>query len=206
MAKPTLSNQIKTEATLLKYAENVFKKSTENASLFPEATALLAELGVVLELFRDGITEANYRDKRQVVIKNQYGSRLKQALYHLSLHVELVANGDANLILAAGFIPSKAKVSGSYYGLSPKPNGLVVQLAVQGLLIAEMAVKSWKGARFYQFEYRAVGTVPWTTVISPKSKITIKDLEHLKEYEFRVIYLGPDPTPVYSDVVRCYIV
>lgn len=206
MAKPTVSNQTNTEAKLLKYAENVFKKSTENASLFPEATTLLADLGVVLELFRDGITEANYRDKRQVVIKNQHGARLKQALYHLSLHVELVANGDANLILAAGFIPSKDKANAGYVGISPKPTGLTVQLGAQGLLMAELGVKSWQSARFYQFEYRVVGANAWTTVISPKSKVSIRDLEHLQEYEFRVTYLGPDPTPVYSDSVRCYIV
>lgn len=204
MAKPKVTTEIGSEAKLLKYGDNVLKKSTENAVLFPDATELVAALKTELDLFRNSVAEASYRDKRQVVIKNQNGTALRQALYQLSLHVEMVAKGDPNLILAAGFTPSKPR--SIPVGISPKPTILSVRNHEQGLMMVDLSTKAWRSARYYQFEHRIVGAVDWTVTLSSKSRITLKELDHLKEYEFRVSYLGPDPTPNYSDNVRCFVV
>ncbi|MBD1431337.1 fibronectin type III domain-containing protein [Sphingobacterium sp. DN00404] len=205
MAKPTLSSKIGTAAKLLTYAENVLKKSIENAVLFPQAESTIAELEAALEAYRNGLVEAAYRDMRQIVIKNQQAETLKQVLYRYALYVEMVANGDPNIILAAGYIPSKSSTVS--IGFSPKPHNLRVEIYQGGNNAVQLRVNSWRPARYCQFEYRKVGSgSEWTKVLSTKSKTVIQDLEHLQEYEFRVTYLGADPTPNYSDTVRCYIV
>ena len=206
VVKPTVASKIGSATKLLTYAENVVKKSTENATLFPDATEQIAALQTALEAYRDGLTEARYRDMRQVVIKDQHADNLRYLLNKYALHVENVAEGDPNMILAAGFIPSKSTVQPAV-GISPKPSDLRVEVKHPGTNSVQVQVKSWSKARFYQFEFRKAGSMnDWTPVLSTKSRFVIQGLEYLQEYEFRVTYLGTDPTPNYSNVVRCAVV
>lgn len=204
MKKPAVSSKTGTESQLIAYASNVIKKSQENASLFPDAAEKVTLLESALADYTDSRTEASFRDMRQVVIKNQQAVVVRQALYDLSLHVESVAKGDPNILLAAGFIPSKDKISN--VGQAPKANDLRVLVVHPGTNTVQLRVHRWRPARFYQFEYRKVGSMnEWTKVLSSKSKTSIPNLEYAQEYEFRVTYLGTDPTPNYSDTVRCLV-
>lgn len=205
MAKPVLSSKTETAAKLLQYAENILAKATENASLFPDPVPTLADLESSLQAYRNGLSEASFRDMRQVELKNQQAAHLKSLLYDFSLYVETVAQGNPATIMAAGFTPSKKGVIGT--GITPKPTDFRVEIVQIGLRKVNLRVKAWKPARFYQFEYRKIGsTEEWTRILSSKSKTTISDLEHLQEYEFRVTYLATEPTANYSDIVRCYVV
>lgn len=206
MAKPTLSSKIGTATKLLTYAENVLKKSTENADLFNDAAPTLVELEAAIVAYRNGLTESAYRDMRQVVIKNQQAEALKQLLYQHALYVETVSNGDPNLILAAGFIPNKSTVQPAM-GMSPRPNDLRAEVKHVGTNSVHLRVNSWKPARFYQFEFRKAGSMnEWTRILSTKSRTVVPGLEDKQEYEFRTTYLGTDPTPNYSEIVRCFVV
>src|SRR5690606_39997356 len=205
MAKPTLSTKISTEAKLLQYAESVLAKTTENASIFTEPVPSLDELEAAIAQFKASMTEASFRDMRQVVLKNQHAATLKEMLYNLSLYVETVAQGDPAIVLAAGFIPSKN--TAEPVGLSPKPHDVRAQVKDVGTQSVHVRVNSWKFARYYQFEYRKVGSdEEWTRALSTRSKIHLTDLEYMQEYEFRVSYLGSDPALNYSDTVRCVVV
>lgn len=205
MAKPVLSTKTETAAKLLQYAENILSKATENASLFTDPVPTLADLKTSLEAYRTGLTEASFRDMRQVELKNQQAAQLRTLLYDFSLYVETVAQGNPAIIMAAGFTPSKKKVASGES--TPKPTDFRVEILQIGLRRVNLRVKSWKPARFYQFEYRKVGSAEeWVRILSSKSKTTISDMEHLQEYEFRVTYLATDPTANYSDIVRCYVV
>lgn len=205
MAKPVLSTKTETAAKLLQYAENVLAKTTENAGLFPDPTPTLVELEEGIQAYRISLTAAQFRDMRQVELKNEQAANLKQLLYNFSLYIETVAQGNTGIILAAGFVPSKS--TGGSTGITPKPTDFRVDIPQIGLRTVSMRVKSWRPARFYQFEYRKAGSgSDWSRLLTGKSKILIRDLEHLQEYEFRVTYLGTDPTPNYSDIVRCYVV
>ncbi len=204
MAKPTLSSKTGTEAKLLQYAETVLAKTTENASIFPEPQPSLDDLAAAIDQFRGSMTEASFRDMRQVVLKNQHATALKEILYNLSLYVETVAQGDPAIVLAAGFIPSK-DLRGPV-GPSPKPHDLRAVVRDTGTQSVHVRVDAWKYARYYQFEYRKIGSEePWTRILSTRSKIHVTGLEYLKEYEFRVTYLGPDPALNYSETVRCAV-
>lgn len=204
MKKPVVSSKTGTESKLIAYASNVVKKSTENAALFPDATEKVTLLESALADYMDSRAEAAFRDMRQVVIKNQQAVTVRQALYDLSLHVESVAKGDPNILLAAGFIPGKD--NSASVGQAPKANDLRVAVPHPGTNTVQLRVNRWRPAKFYQFEYRKAGSMnEWTAVLSSKSKLTIADLEYREEYEFRVTYLGTDPTPNYSDTVRCLV-
>lgn len=206
MAKPTLTTKIGTATKLLTYAEKVLQKSKDNADLFTDAAETMIELEAAIGAYRNGLTESAYRDMRQVVIKNQQAEVLKQVLYRYSLYVETVSNGDPNLILAAGFLPNRSTVQPAI-GMSPKATDLRAEVKHVGTNSVHVRVSSWKFARFYQFEFRKAGSMnDWTRVLSTKSRTVIQDLEEKQEYEFRVTYLGTDPTPNYSDTVRCFVV
>ncbi|NGM63788.1 hypothetical protein [Sphingobacterium sp. SGR-19] len=205
MAKPVLTSKTRTESRLVQYASNVVKKSKENADLFPDATEKVTLLETALADYTDSLSEAAFRDMRQVVIKNQQAVLVRQLLYDLSLHVESVAKGDPNIVLAAGFVPGKNNAPNA--GISPKANDLRAVVTHPGTNTVQLRVNPWRPARFYQFEYRKTGSLnEWTTVLSTKSKLGISDLDYLQEYEFRITYLGTNPTPNYSDTVRCVVV
>jgi hypothetical protein len=205
MAKPVLSTKTRTESQLVQYASNVVKKSKENADLFPDATEKVTLLETALADYTNSLSEAAFRDMRQVVIKNQQAVLVRQLLYDLSLHVESVAKGDPNIVLAAGFVPGKNNAPNA--GISPKANDLRAVVTHPGTNTVQLRVNPWRPARFYQFEYRKAGSLnEWTTVLSTKSKLGISGLDYLQEYEFRVTYLGTNPTPNYSDTVRCVVV
>ena len=205
MKKPTVHSQIGTAAKLLTYAMNVLQKSLENADLFPEATDTLVELETALEAYRTGLSEAAFGDRREVVLKNQHALKLKQVLQRYALYIEAIAQGDADIILAAGFIPSKN--SRTSIGPSPKPHNLRAEIYMAGTCSIRLRVEHWRPARYYQYEYRIVDSgKEWTKILETKSKVIIHDLEKLQEYEFRVTYLGSDPSPNYSEIVRCFAV
>ncbi|PRD47117.1 hypothetical protein [Sphingobacterium haloxyli] len=205
MAKPVLTSKTRTESRLVQYASNVVKKSKENADLFPDAAEKVTLLETALADYTDSLSEAAFRDMRQVVIKNQQAVLVRQLLYDLSLHVESVAKGDPNIVLAAGFVPGKNNAPNA--GISPKANDLRALVTHPGTNTVQLRVNPWRPARFYQFEYRKAGSLnEWTAVLSTKSKLGVSDLNYLQEYEFRVTYLGTNPTPNYSDTVRCVVV
>lgn len=187
----------------MRYADNILLKMTENVDLFPDPDPTLAELDSALSDFRLSLSEAAFRDMRKVVVKNQMQAKLRQVIYGLSLYVEKVSQGDQAMILAAGFLPNRTATK---TGIAPKPVDFRVNLTRISSQTVELRVKSWAPTRVYQFEYRKVaGTEDWQTVLSSKSTCVLEGLDKLQEYEFRVAYIGTDPTVTYSDVVRSYV-
>ena len=203
MKKPTLQSGVKNAAKLLQYADNILLKMTENVDLFPEPDPTLAELDTAIAGFREALSEAAHRDMRMVELKNQQQVVLRQVIYNLSLYVDRVAQGNAATILAAGFLPTK---DAERTGPAPKPTDFRVTLPRPNSQTAELSVKAWAPARMYRFEYRRVdGTGDWEQVLCSKSTCVLEGLAKLKEYEFRVAYIGTDPTVTYSDAIRSYV-
>lgn len=202
MIKPNFKSKDATE--LLNYAEHILKKMTENEDLFDEPVPSLAVLDSALSAYRDAYAEATHRDMRAVVLKGQKGKALQQVIYRLSHYVDAQAQGDPAIILAAGYKPSKSKLSRA--GAPPKAYGVRAQNGEVGSGILWVSVPPWKHARLYLYEYRKKGTEEWSSTLYSRSKIEFSGLERLREYEFRVSYLGTDTTPNYSDIVTALIV
>jgi len=205
MAKTTLKTGTTSgEAQYVKFVENIVVKLTENASMFSDMDPTLADLQQALTAFKKAQADAAYRDKRLVVIKNQALDALKLVVYHISLFVERKAKGDAAVILSAGFNPSR--VGSATLEAPPKPKNFSVEVQANLSGVAMLNVNNWRSVLIYQFEYRKKNSGDeWQRVMSSKSKVSITGLDPIQEYEFRVAYIGRNPTMTYSDIVSSYV-
>lgn len=203
MAKPILQFRSLSGPHLAQYADNILVKMTENATVFPDPDPSLADLESALTLFNRSLADAAFRDMRQVEIKNQHLSALRQVIFELSLYVTKVSKGDRAIILAAGFMPSKTAAP---IGVAPKPQDFRAQLMLDNPGHVRLRVNAWKPTLVYQFEYRKRQEgEPWQQVLSSKSTCVISGLEALEAYEFRVAYINSDPLVTYSDVVSTHV-
>lgn len=195
--KPTIRSHNITDAELEEYASIILKEMTENASLFPHPDPDLKTFETILKDFRKAIADATYRDMLAIRLRNTKREELLDAMRFLSVYVQLVAKGDENIILAAGFIPSKPR--GSSENIPLTADFRVIPTIGTGAI--KLRVKAWRSARVYQFEYRKKEQKTWTPVISTRSSCTLSGLELLEEYEFRVCYIGRSGKSPYSPVI-----
>jgi len=202
MAKPIFTSKDATE--LLRYAEHILLKMTENAELFPTPDPDLAILESSIATYRDAYAEATFRDKRAVVLKKQQGDELQEVIYRLSHYVDAVAMGNPATILAAGYRVSRS--STTPIGRTPKAENLRVEHVQVGSGILQLKVKRWQPARLYRYEYRKVGAEAWVGLLGSKSTVELTGLDMLQEYEFRASYIGRDTTLNFSDVTTALVV
>ncbi|MFD2970229.1 hypothetical protein [Sphingobacterium bambusae] len=202
MARPIFKS---TDATgLLRYAESILLKMRQNADLFTDPVPDLASFESLLENYRNAFAEASFRDKRAVVVKGKTGQALQEAIYRLSQYVDAQAEGDVELILAAGFIPGSP--STNRINRIPKAENLRVENVQVGTGILRARVRRWKHARLYRYEYRLLGTETWSSVLHSRSVLEVQGLEMMKHYEFRVSYVGTNTQPNYSDIITALAV
>ncbi len=205
MSKLTIKELQQTDVQLMQTAEQIYTKMTAETTLFATPVPSLSTLDTALIAFRLSATEAAYRDTRAIMIRNQKRGDLAYVLKELSKYVDTVAKGDDSIVLAAGF--SLRKPNGSYDGLAPKAKTPVATPGEIGSGRIRLKTTSWAGARMYDFQCRLKGsTGEWNSKLSSKSSCIIEGLEQFKEYEFRVTYIGIDPTPNYSDSTSSYVV
>ena len=202
MAKPIFTSR---DATgLLRYAEHIFLKMTENADLFPAPDPDLATLESRLAAYRDAYAEATFRDKRAVILKKQRGDDLQQVIYRLSHYVDKVAQGNPATILAAGYEVGRS--TGNRIGRTPKAENLRVKHVQVGTGIVQLKVQAWQPARLYRYEYRKVGSETWEGTLDSRSTLELSGLEMLQEYEFRASYIGTDTASNFSDITTAIVV
>lgn len=202
MAKPIFKSS---DATgLLRYAEGILLKMTQNADLFVDPVPSLATFESLLNAYREAYAEAEFRDKRAVIIKGKTGKDLQEAVYRLSQYVDGVAKGDRELIVAAGFVPTNP--TNNRVGKVPRAEGLRIENLQVGTGKLRARVRPWKHARLYRYEYRKKGAEEWTSILHSKSALEIRDLEMMQFYEFRASYVGTDTEPNYSDTIMAIAV
>lgn len=204
MSKLKLPGKKQTDVQLMQTAEQIYSKMTAESTLFAAPVPALTILEAALTAFRNSATEAAYRDTRAIMIRKQKRQELDYVLKELSKYVDTVANGDGTVVLAAGF--SLQKSNESYSGLVPKAQRPIAEPGQIGSGRVQIKTTSWTGARMYEFQYRIKGsTDAWTSQLSSKSSCVLEGLETFKEYEFRVTYIGINPTANYSDSTSSYV-
>jgi len=205
MKKPTTQSHKLGDDNLMQYIEQIITEMKGNEVLFPNPVPALIVIETALAAFRLSATEAAYRDTRAVKIRKGKRKELVYQLRELSKYVDTIAKKDVNVILAAGFVPSKD--AESYAGYIPKATRLVAKPQEIGSSRIKLKVDRWEGARMYQFEFRKKGVdTVWAIQLSSKSTCLLERLERFEEYEFRVTYIGINPKPNYSDIVSSYVV
>ncbi len=182
--------------------DDVLTKMTGNAA-FPTPSPALTVLEDHLTEYRVALVNAALGDRQQVEIKNQKRRQLERTLRALAMYVDPIADGDVSLILGAGFGVSE-NVGGRPGGARPKPVDVNVVPGRHGSGMAEVRVKRDRLARFNRFEYRPIGQTEWTVVQTSRSRLKLEGLQPMSLHEFRVAYLGTDPTVTYSDVATAY--
>lgn len=203
MKRPTLHFQNLTAAQLMQYAEQILIKMGQEEDLFATPQPTLSDVEDSLAVFRMSAAEAAYNDRRAILMRNTQRRELEGLLYELSKYVDTVAGGDESLVLASGFIPTRARKSTG--GRIPKALNLRVEPEGLGTGSVELRVDRWEYARMYSFEYRKKGSDElWQQLLSSRSTAVLEGLTAFEEYEFRATYLGVDPKPNYSDVVTNY--
>lgn len=194
-----------TDVQLMQSAEQIYTKMTAELTLFPAPVPSLTVLERSLTIFRHAVVEAAYRDKRAIVVRNEKRKELLYVLKELSKYVDTMAAGDGSIILAAGF--SLHKTPESYDGFVPKAQQPKIKTGQIGSCSVQLKTNRWAGARMYNFQYRKKGGAEdWVSCFSSKSSCTIEGLENFQEYEFRVTYVGINPTPNYSDSSCGYVI
>lgn len=205
MSKLSIKETRQTDVQLMQTAEQIYTKMTAESTLFETPTPSLATLDATLVAFRLSATEAAYRDTRAIMIRKQKRANLAYVLKELSKYVDTVAKGDDSIVLAAGF--NLRKPNSSYDGLVPKAKTPVATPSEIGSGRIKLKTEKWAGARMYDFQCRLKGSSEeWNSQLSSKSVCIIEGLEQFKEYEFRVSYIGINPTPNYSDSTSSYVV
>ena len=204
MTKLTFNEKEQTDVQLMQTTEQIIAKMTQESTLFETPVPQLSVLEEALSAFRSSATEAAYRDARAIIIRKQKRKELVYLLRELSKYVDTVAKGDEAVIMSAGF--SLRKPNESYRGLVPKAQRPTANPGHIGSGRIQLKTEPWVGARMYDFQYRIKGSSEdWNSQLSSKSTCTIAGLETFKEYEFRISYIGIDPTPNYSDAVSSYV-
>ncbi|MFU1857921.1 fibronectin type III domain-containing protein [Sphingobacterium sp. NGMCC 1.201703] len=204
MSQLTINEKDQTDVQLMQTAEQIATKMANEKTLFPTPVPALTALEAALVAFRNSATEAAYRDTRAIMIRKQKRQELVYILKELGKYVDTVANNDDTIVLAAGF--NIKKTSTSYAGLVPKAQRPIAEPSQIGSGRITLKTDVWAGARMYQYQFRPKGSEQeWTSQLSSKSTCVVEGLDTFKEYEFRVSYIGINPTPNYSDITSSFV-
>lgn len=189
---------------LMQLAEQVHAKMGEQIALFPKSVGGLSNLHTALVPFRHAAAEAIHRDSRAIKIRNRKRQELICVLKELAKYVDTVARDDDAVVLAAGFDIRKGRTS--YRAPVPKAQRPTTKAGQIGSGRISLRTTPWPGARLYWYRFRPRRNGgEWSTQLSSKSYCTIEGLKTFKEYEFRVSFIGIDPTPNFSDTINCIV-
>lgn len=88
----------------------------------------------------------------------------------------------------------------------PEP-GVPIDFAIKATHVGtvDLKVKSMKGAKSYEFCYRANNTDQWISFTQSSAKCTLRGLTSGEKYDFKVAYVGKTPNKIYSTVLSTFI-
>ncbi|MCW8310294.1 MULTISPECIES: fibronectin type III domain-containing protein [Sphingobacterium] len=204
MSQLTINERGQTDVQLMQTAEQIATKMANETTLFPDPVPALSVLNTALAAFRNSATEAAYRDTRAIMIRKQKRQELVYILKELGKYVDTIANNDDTIVLAAGF--NIRKTNASYDGFVPRAQRPIAEPGQIGSGRIVLKTVAWTGARMYEYQFRLKGSnAEWSSQLCSKSSCIIEGLETFKEYEFRVTYIGINPTPNYSDLTSSFV-
>lgn len=187
-------------ADLLAKAGKIVGEMDGNA-LFPNPTPSMADLTAEVDALREWINKAAFGDRRAIEQRKVHVEALIRMLRQLALYVGMVANGDPNIILAAGF-EVRRRIEGA------APMGIPINLRAMRSDYAGKVLVQWGAvsrARSYLVEMCSTDPsqagASWTIVGSTtRSRSEVSNLQAGQYYWFRVRAIGASAESPYSDV------
>ena len=199
----TFSPKKYTDSKLLQKTEMVLERMTDN-DYFPNVLSRLDELRAKIQSYKMAISESNQGGRLSTVIKINCRKELEDYLKELADYVQQASKGNALVLLSAGFDIHKKP---SRVGELDKPTYVKLEVGpYKGSLWLSCAVVD--KALFYVFEYCLAPAGPdsvWIQVTSSRRKILIDGLISGKEYCFRIAAARTDPSRIWSDAVKSYV-
>ena len=199
----TFSPKKYTDSKLLQKAGTVLERMTDN-DYFPNVQSRLDELRAKIQSYTMAISESNQGGRLSTAIKINCRKELEEYLKELADYVQQGSKGDQLAILSTGFDIHKKP---SRVGELDKPTYVKLEVGpYKGSLWLSCAVVD--KALFYVFEYCLAPMGPdsvWVQVTSSRRKILIDGLISGKEYCFRIAAARTDPSRIWSDPVKSYV-
>jgi hypothetical protein len=203
MKKATTSFASLSDGNLESKTHEILTSMTGNTN-FPTPIPALADVTTAADAYTAALAKAGTGNRIDVADKNAKRETLIGLLRSLSTYVNLVAKGDAAMILSSGFNISKDRQPVAL----TKPENLRVENGLgSGQLF--VTVKAVKGAYAYLHEYTTDATLApgsWVTTNSTASRYTFNNLQPGTLYYCRVGAVGSNNQLLYSDAVSRMVI
>lgn len=170
---------------------------------FPEPDPGLEELGTCREDYSVALNNMG-NGKGSTLVKDAKRKKLEKVLRSIGLYVERIADGDEIMAETSGFRLSAKR---DRLGILDKGSNLkAVPGPTKGSV--KLSVNKIHGAKIYQFEYKLSSDLTndnWKVTNASQKSVIINNLVSGQEYAFRVAGVGANPTRVYSDEIRSFV-
>lgn len=203
MKKATTSFASLSDGNLESKTHEILTAMTGNTN-FPTPIPALVDVTAAATAYSTALTKAGTGNRIEVADKNAKRETLIGLLRSLSTYVNLVANGDATMILSSGFDLSKDRQP----VVLTRPENIRVENGVaSGSLL--VSVKAVKGAYAYFHEYTTDATLApgsWVSTSGTTSKMQFTNLQPGTVYYCRVGAVGTNNQLLYSDPVSRMVI
>ena len=187
------------DANLEQKAELIADSMTNNAN-FEDPVPAIADLKEATIAFDESIIKAKEGGKREQLMRDDKRKELIVLLDKLSLYVHMKADGDNAALASSGYTLSKIPEA---IGILAKPQNFMVRPQNAGTI--KLSIRTIRGAKSYQYEYRKKGDTLWEISVHTKTMLLIPNLQSGQQYEFRVTAIGTATQRVYSDIISSYV-
>lgn len=203
MKKATFNFAKLSDGNLESKTHEILLLMTGNAN-FPTPVPALADVTAAAAAYSAALAKAGTGNRIDVADKNAKREILIGLLRSLCRYVNLVADGDATMILSSGFSISKDPQP----VVLTRPENIRVENGVaSGSLL--VSVKAVKGAYAYFHEYTTDATMApgsWVSTTGTTSKMQFSNLQPGTIYFCRVGAVGTNNQLLYSDPVSRMVV
>jgi hypothetical protein len=190
------------DETLQTDARHIKHSMTDNADL-PNPEPTVEQLGIDIDEYSESLDNLG-TGVHSTLIKKEKRKKLEGTLREMGIYVESVAKGDIIIAESSGF---KLRAKPSPVGVLPKPSMIkVVPAPAKGSV--KLSINKISGAKNYLFQYKLGSNMTddrWIDIIDSQSSVVISNLQSGQEYIFRVVAIGTNPTRVYSDEVKSFV-
>jgi hypothetical protein len=185
---------------VLAYTASQIKTKVEGNVNFATPVPALTVLQAAIDAFEAEL-ELGQGSTYGSALKNEKRNELIDVLHSLGRYVDFTANGDAVIILSAGYSVTKP------YAPKPPVQGITNLQLKDGPNAGEVALSFDRAANATAYLYQftpdpAMGASTWQTQPGTTSKNTIANLQSGVAYWFRVVALGVNDQSVTSLPVK----
>jgi hypothetical protein len=185
-------------------AQVIETSMTGNAN-FPTPDPKIADVTDALNAFSTAFTESQSRDKTKIAIRKDMRAILETLLVNLAAYVNQASGGSRSIMLSSGYdVNSEGK---NTLTLGALENFQVVQGINPGEAISSLDGVDNSTGYLHQYTTDPLTAESnWATVTSTYCSETIKGLQPLTKYWFRIIVTGRRKQTAQTDAISKTIV